>query len=282
MIDVDCGLTVAMTVPGQPVMDDLSGGLLYQTDLSSIWWLASDSSQPVELVGSAENETVELQDVTIVDGITEIWFTRTSGTTIEDARQDLAHVNLGGGPQVVVDEVGGWESSSRVTVGGDVIALQSWAEGFYAFGVQHKDGGEMAQPWNPYRAIFEPTIGCDGCPTDLIVTDDGVLAAYLQPLGSYPDIVPSLVVVDVATGQTVHQIELAGLGWQFNEPGPWITEIDMLGDVALLNVGDGEGHFAALWTDLSRVEPAWSELPVLGRARLLRSDVEFEASPEKG
>lgn len=42
VVDEDCELTVAMTVPGSPVMDDLSGGLLYQTDLSSIWWLASD------------------------------------------------------------------------------------------------------------------------------------------------------------------------------------------------------------------------------------------------
>lgn len=209
-----------------------------------------------------------------------MWFTHHTGTTIEDARQDLAYVGLSGGPPVIVDEVGGWESGTGVTVGGDVLAYQTWAEGFYWFGIHHRDGSEIAQPWNPYPSIFEPNIGCEGCPMGLVVSDDGSRVAFLEPLGELEDYVPYLVVIDLTSGDELVRAEIDGMGWRHGSPGggPAVINPDLLGDIVVLEVIADDSVLPAIWADLTAEELVWRELPINGRARLLRSDVQFGES----
>ncbi len=287
-IDAGCSVIPLSVSPapdtrrGGPLLfDDLAGGLLFQTDQKVIWWQESGGAGPRELVVAADDESVSLQDVSLVEGRVEAWFTRDRGSTIEDHVQILERVVIDGGEPSVVAETGAWESSSTVTVGGEVVAREHGAEGFYSFGLtdlQLSSPGSTSQPWNPYSEMeMDDTFLCDACPVGLIVSDDGRLVAYRDRGGNAADIAV-LVVVDLESGEETH-LEISGIGAPNNATGPYVGGLDLLGDLALVNISNELGQpLAARWVDLFDEGAAWTELPFRGDARFLRSDVQFGES----
>lgn len=282
IIGPDCstyGVEIDGTEPGGDgliVMDDLAGGLLYQTSPSTILWLEPGAAGPTALVEAAPTETVGLEDVVRVGDEVEVWFTRWTGGDSdipEDHVQTLERVVVDGGQSTVVGQVGGWESGSTITVGGEVIALQNWAEGFYVFSIYDTELDHLPQPWNPYD---EPRNDrCDGCPSELVVSDDGGRAAYLAPEQREATVLPVVVVVDLGSGEEVARVDVSGFGWWDGSAvhGQIATSLDVLGDHVIVNGRDQERPLPALWADLGADQPVWDELPVTGRARFLRSDL---------
>ena len=269
----------SLTIPegwgdlGDWLIDDLEGGVLQQADDTVIWHRGAGAQVPAELVVALDGEQVWLQDVSVLDGITQAWFTRSRGSTIEDVLQTLERVPIGGPTPVVVNEVGAWESASTATVGGEVVAYQTWAEGFYTFGIGAVDGSDLEQPWNPYREISEPYLGCEGCPTDLIVSDDGARVAYLHP--ETEAFTPLLVILDPVTGNDVIRERFHGMSCcQGGDSERRISDVDLFGDVVLLNVSEGDFPSFAMWKDISDPEAEWQEFRVRGSARLLRSELQ--------
>jgi hypothetical protein len=265
------------------VMDDFAGGLVYQTDRNAILWLESGADRPV-VVASVDDpgaESVTIEDIVVVDGAVELWFSRWRGLDWEDSDdiehvvQSLERVVIDGGQAIEVAQIGGWESDTAVTVGGDTVGIENWAEGFYAFAVTDFEMERVPQPWNPYDPIEPQGVGCEGCPTRLVVSDDGSRAVFLTPVAQEAMILPALVVIDLGSGEEVSRIEVSGFGWPLSSPaeGPDITMIDILGDLVLINGADEGQLFPAIWADLGADEPVWEALPVPGSARFLRSDV---------
>ena len=261
---------------GLVLMDDLAGGLLYQTGPSAILWLETGAAGPTALVEAAPTETVWLEDVVRVVDEVEVWFTRWTGGDSdipEDHVQTLERMVVDGEHPTVVGQVGGWESGSIVTVGGEVIALQNWAEGFYMFSINDLELDRLPQPWAPYD---EPAdVGCEDCPVNLVVADDGSKVAFLSPEPGETTIVPILLVVDIESGEELARIDVPGFDWPTGSQGdgPEAGFIDILGDVVLINGWNGERSVPAIWTDLRADEPSWEELEFRGDARFLRSDV---------
>ena len=253
-------------------MDDLGGGLVFQTDDGGIWWRAVGEPAAERVVSAEEGERMLIQDVVLVGDRVEIWYLRERGFSIEDHVVFLERSALTGGQTSVVGEVGSWETSSTVTVGGAVVALETNAEGFHAFGVTDFELERVAQPWNPYESMeMEETFLCD-CPKELIVSDDGSRAVFLDSLVQEAITLPVLVVVDIVSGEEMARVEVSGFGWASGE-GPEITTVDILGDLVLINGADEGQPFPAIWTDLGAAEMVWEALPVPGFARFLRSDV---------
>lgn len=257
-------------------MDDLGGGLVFQTDDGGIWWQAIGDPDANRVVGAEDGERVFLQDVVRVDDRVEIWYLREQGSSIEDYVVVLERSTLTDGQTSVVGEVGSWETSSTVTIGGAVVARETNAEGYRGFGVTDFELERVPEPWNPYESMdMEEGFLCVECPNGLIVSDDGSRAVFLDPLVEEAITLPVLVVVDLVSGDEVARIEVSGFGWPLNAPaeGPEITTIDVLGDLVLINGGDEGQPFPAIWADLGAAEPVWEALEVPGSARFLRSDV---------
>jgi hypothetical protein len=265
------------------VMDDMAGGLLYQTDEGAITWLeaGTDRVAPLVSVDDVDAESVVIEDVSTIDGGVELWFTRWRGLDwedpddIENVVQTLERVVVNAGEPTEVATIGGWESGSSVTVGGETVGIENWAEGFYYFAVTDFEMERLPQPWNFYNPDEPKDVGCEGCPTSLVVSDDGSRAVFLDPLVEEAITLPVLVVVDLASGEEVARVEVSGFGWPLNAPaeGPEITTVDVLGDLVLINGGDEGQPFPAIWADLGAAEPVWEAVEVPGSARFLRSDV---------
>ena len=135
-------------ITGVPLlMDDLAGGLLYQTDGDAIWWQEAGEAEARVIVQAGAGESLTLQDVVVMEGGVEIWFTRDRGSTIDDYVVSLERMAVTGGSASVVGEIGSWESSSTATVGGEVIALETDSEGYHGFGVRNLDLGQIPQRW---------------------------------------------------------------------------------------------------------------------------------------
>jgi hypothetical protein len=280
LIDDSCGLTpmnlapkAPLTTHDPPMLDDLEGGLLYQVDDKAIWWLSASSVEPVALVTVGDGQ-VELQDVSRLNGRPVAWFTRYTGATPEDALQTLERVTISVGAEpVLVEVLGGWESGGNITTGGDVIAVETSTEGFYTFGIQDLSGNRIDQQWNPYENIDDPYEGCEGCPRGLVVSDDGSRVAYLEPSGEGNQGPPTLVVVELEGPDVVARMELDGYVFPGGAPGvgPAVADIDLIGDLVLLDIEEGSLAHAPIWADLGLSEPVWGELPAPGPGRLLRS-----------
>lgn len=288
-VDADCSVThlgydESVSEESVPrVMDDMSGGLLYQSDDTAISWLeaGADRAVPLVAVDDPEAEEVRIEDVVTIDGEDELWFTRWRGLDwedpddIENVVQTLERVVVDAGEPTEVTQIGGWESGSSITVGGETVGIENWSEGFYAFAVTDLEMERLPQPWNFYDPDEPKDIGCEGCPTGLVVSDDGSRAIFLSPLAEEAITVPLLVVVDLISGEEVARLEVFGFGWPLGSPaeGPEITTVDILGDLVLINGADEGQPFPAIWTDLGAGEPVWETLPIPGSARFLRSDV---------
>jgi hypothetical protein len=259
---------------GSWLVDDLTGGVLYQSDDKTIWLQSPGSDEPVPLASAAEGEQVWLQDVSLSGGQRDVWFTRDRGSTIDDSLETFERVPIGESEPVVIAETGGWESGSTMTVGGVIVASQGFSEGFYTFGIWSTDGGSLDQPWNPYREIPEPFIGCEGCPTDLIVDDRGTRVAYLQP--ETEEFRPVLVVLDPVSGDDVVRERLADMSCCSGGGGADLhaTSIDLFEDNVLVNRADDNRATFAMWKDLSDPDAEWQEFRVRGSARFLRSDLQ--------
>jgi hypothetical protein len=268
------------------VMDDLAGGLVYQTDVSAILWLGTgaDHSIVVASVDDAESESVNIEDVVVINGAVELWYSRWRGLDwrdsydIESMVQTLNRVVIDGGQPTEVASVGGWESATSVTVGGERLGIEFLAEGNYYFAVADLELQLLPQPWNFHDPDHMEPAGCDQCPTGLVVSDDGSRAMFLSPNTQDAVTIPELVIIDLESGEELAKLEIPGFNWPLGYPaeGPEITTIDILGNLVLVS-GANEGEaFPAVWTDLTSEEPVWHELPEAGKARFLRSDVQFD------
>jgi hypothetical protein len=268
------------------IMDDFAGGLVYQTDDSAIRWLGTgaDRSIVVASVDDAEAESVNIEDVVVIGGVVELWLSRWRGLDwrdsydIENMVQTLERVVIDGGEPTEVAQVGGWEARTSVTVGGEKVGTEFLAEGNYSFAVRDLELQLLPQPWNPLDPDDPKPVGCDGCPTGLVISDDGSRAVFLSPDTEGATTLAELVVIDLESGKELARLEVSGFAWPLGYPaeGPEITTIDILGDLVLVNGADEGQAFAAVWTDLTAEEPIWGASPVPGRARFLRSDVRFD------
>jgi hypothetical protein len=272
VVDTDCALGLLFAESVGPVMDDTAGGVVFRDSRhSGIRRIGSEGGLPVDLVVPAPTESVELEDVTLLDGKVEVWFTRFSGSTPHDAVQTLERIPIEGGTSLVVAAVGDWESWSTVTVAPDVLALQTRAEGRYTFGLMTFDAVRPPQPWNPYYNIEETPAACSGCPVAMVVSDDGRRVAFLEPKDDGIDVIV-LVAIDLDSASQLLRLEIPGIDIEeFSHPS-----LDIVGDIVLVNP-DGILPRRALWADLSVAHPSWQAMPEIGVARLLRSDLDLRA-----
>ena len=287
-IDADCSVTDlgyegSVSDDSIPlVMDDLAGGLLYQTDGTAIFWLepGADQAVPLVTVDHLEAESVRIEDVVTIDGEDELWFTRWRDLDWENVGdtsmvQTLERVGVGAGEPTEVANVGGYETGSSITVGGETIGMEQSTGTFYYFEVIDFEMERLPQPWNFFDHDEAKAWNCEECPTSLVVSDDGRRAIFLSPLVEDAIKFPDLVAVDLESGGELARLEVSGFAWPFSSPaeGPEITVIDILGDLVLINGADEGQPFPAIWTDLGADEPVWAALPVPGSARFLRSEV---------
>jgi hypothetical protein len=242
------------------LVDDLAGGVIYQNDDQVIWHHAAGAAGPVQVAVASEGERVFLQDVTELDGVSEIRFNREVGSTIDDYVVYLERVPLSGGETVVVDDVASWEGGSDFTIGGG-LAAEEWAsEGWAGFVLRTLSLGSVPQPWNPYETMeMDDYYLCGDCPRGLTISDDGSRVGY--HIGANDDVGSTLIVVELATG-VESQFEVGSEG-----------EIDFFGDYVLVNAFERNVPSFAVWKDLSDPESEWQQLRVRSNARLLRSEL---------
>jgi hypothetical protein len=171
------------SIPARSAFADGAGGVVFQgtsppgedPPSPAVMWLPPDGGDAVTVVPDGYADVVTLQDGGLIGGRPSAVLTiRTDVETPEDATETLRVLPLGpdaaGTEPRAVTEIGGWESGAGVvTLGDDVLAVNSYAESESWFDFYDLTGEPVEVPANPLpdsdRCLGEPD-----CPY-LVATD---------------------------------------------------------------------------------------------------------------
>ena len=252
--------------------DDGLGGLVFQTIAwspaepqntdNSIWWLRPREARPIEVIPATDRRGVTLHDVVEIDGAATVVYTVHEGGFVgpDDAVEAVQLLDLATREVTEIDRYNGFEASSRAEIGGDLVARE-WnveASGWTSLETLAGDPVEVpgltdgrAAGW----AANNPCVDTVECPTGVALSPDGSQLAYALPLrngdGSYDR--QEIVVVETATGDTLHRITLP-------------IEGEATLDLGSSNLVVNRESYAALVIDLDTEE--FTALPRQGTARL--------------
>lgn len=247
---------------------DTRGGLIVQPDRSPFfyagadaiaYWIPQGAGALQQLLVPAPDQGLVLEDVVAQDDGVGVYYTRTEGSLPDDARQTLRRFDLDAKTVEEVAVVGGWESgASRISVGGDRIALNWGAEGFIGIEVLDLAGVVVESPANP---LADGEFDCyPDCAWAATLSPDGTRLAYSTVVAG----VTTITIAEVADGSTVMTFTLP-------TDGPWQVESLDLGDDFLVvnRIEEGsEWNGSAYLVDLDSGGREFWEVPHNGIARL--------------
>ena len=249
-------------------MDDLQGGIIYQPEQFGgrvVYRLPPGQSEPHELLVATPEQSLILNDVVARGDDVENWYTRDEGSTIEDYSETLRVYSFRDRSVTDLGEVAAWESSTRVSVSPDLVVMEYWVEIWYGFVFYDSQLERVEVPVDPHAegsVDFECLPDCP--PTDPFLSDDGSEIAWLESEEVGPDVYEKVVVVsEVDTGRTIARASLP-------DDGGFVESFDLGDGVVLVNRYDEGGWLPALLIELGP-EPTFTELPIAGNARLVRS-----------
>jgi hypothetical protein len=228
-----------------PVMVALAAGdegIVFQVgqSASSILWMETTESDPVEIVPAEAGITLRLHEVSDVDGTPTVVYTaRRFGPelTPEEVTEDLHTYVLDSGEDTVVGRLGGYESTAlRVSYAADRFVASMIAEGYTWFEIIDGDEAGFANPRTEADAAedFLVYVGHGA------QSPDGSSMAYMR--GSPRSEAPfEFVVTDLASGEELMAVPIEGahesvitrLEWDGN------TGVISLRDTGAVVVSDG-------------------------------------------
>ncbi len=255
--------------------DDTLGGVVFQQPWewgesftkTSIYRVPPGAGAAEVLVEAGENELLDLKAVEVIDGAPTVIYT--VGRDL-DSPNTATHVlrlrRLDTGADQGLAIVGGWEwVAGRVSYGGDLFAVESFAEGFTWLDLLDSSGFPQDFSTSP---LPEPS-GCFdvACPLGLVISPEGTTLAFTRevPGGDGTE----LVIWFLYSGaESWDQIGVGG------DPQP--RRLDYDGEVVLVTrAGAGLDDYATPLLVEVGVNP-WvvHEVPVNGWFSLQRGPVE--------
>lgn len=281
--------TVTPLVEGAATVavDDTMGGLLFQTSsgprdaatgspippeesgLTTVWWVWADSADPRELLVPDPGNWLTLEDAARIDDALTVFYQRRSGQGPEDLVETLRRYDVAADVVTEVAVVGAWESGSDVSIGGELVARSWFAEAQCGLDFFDLAGDPVDVAGAPAVDVSEE---CRGAWHGELSPDDRRLA-YTEPRRDVDGLFigEDVVIVDAAGGEEVARIPVR------EEQVPWLVgDIDLAGDVLVVNRVDADdraAHLSALVFDVAAPEAPPRELPIAGRAALMRSPI---------
>jgi hypothetical protein len=280
---------VRKLVTGRAVIavDDTQGGVLFQRARgrfdtpgvsTTIRWVRPGSDAPEDLVEPREGEQLELEDALRQRQGLDVFYTRSSGSTIKDSTDLLVRLNPQTGRAAELGEVGGWEWGSAISITPALIGLTSVSEAYRSFEFLDPDGAPRKVPANPLSA---PVLDCSHCPDLLELSHDAKTLAYVEfsPDARGYRIIPEVVLLDTESAAERRRLRLE------RPEGGWVpASLDLGDDILVVNrwtSGEVDRDLDRPWViDLRGNDPVVWEAPIAGNARLLRSQLEVEPLPE--
>lgn len=227
----NCEWVTLVPEPSVRAFGDGAGGIVYQPEgrevrggyallgtESPIKRIRSNADAP-ELVEAPEpGGALDLITVWRVDGTPNVLYRKVGpGASPDDTAIPpvlLLREVLGTGEATTIvsfEDVGPAGVGGTYWAGGRTVYVTSTRQGFFTASWMDPHGGEAPEPRIPSLASAEPVEIPPG-PTQVIMSPDGSRAALLTAGGIYGQ-VPSLRIVDLATGNEIASQELADSGW---------------------------------------------------------------------
>ena len=248
-------------------ISDTRGGLIihpnrspffYKGNASIVYRIPLGGSAAQEMLVSASDQGLQLEDVVVKGGSVGVYYTRVEGSLPEDLLQTLRRYDLDSKVVQPIADVAGWESGVwNFSIGGDIIAYQWSGEGWGGFFFRDLDG--VIFDW-----ALDPTAGglfdCyPECPVGIAVSPGGHRLAYAQRSAG----IFSVTIIDLQSGDTVASFTLPGGVYE-------IHSIELGDDYMVVNrVEEGsEWYISPLLVEISQGSLGVSEIPFNGLARL--------------
>ena len=243
-------------------LDDLQGGIIFQEEWGEIVYrLSPGQSEPHELLVAAPDQYLWLEDVVARGDDVEIWYSREGGYLFSDTVQTLRVYSFVSGSVTELEEV---ESGAQFSVSPDLFLGYYGSDGWYGFVLDNDQLIPVTVPLDPVWLDFEDDPSSWAWLPAL--SDDGSEIAWLETEVVDPDLFRNrLVLSEVASGEITYQISLP-------DYVDLVHSVDLGDGVVLVNRygRDESGWLPALLIELGP-EPTFTELPIAGNARLVRS-----------
>lgn len=255
--------------------DDTRGGILIQRSWmpfgftgadSIVYWVPHGSSAPQELLVPTAEQNLAVEDVVAQGETVMVYYTRSSGTTIDTAEQRFRRFDLDAKTVTDLGVVGGWESAATpISVGGHVILTNSMAEGFQAVVFTDLEGVHIESPANPIPDMVESGsgwfFGGDLSPDGSVVA----FKRWVEDEAGYRH--PEIEIRDVLTGELILGTTLPGSPALVH-----IGALDLTDGYVLVNEWEeGSKYPTATVVDIASDGEVRYQAPIHGVARFLRS-----------
>lgn len=268
LVGADGAVTLLIEGPTAFAIDDLAGGVLFQQERdtrqrrSTVYRVQADGDRAVATLVADVDQSLSLRGITVDGDEAFVYYTRDEGDTPEDSSQTLRRYGLGSRRVTELSQIGGWESGAHPVSVGDGLLLLNWSSEA-TFGIEVTDllGSTVSVPGNPSPP--EGFFDCNICPFMGEISSDGTTLVYRQVVG-FNDFA---VIVDVATGEELHLVELNGINrWL-------VTSFDLDANHLVVNRAHNDELLPALVYDLSQPSLPPIELAIAGEAYLTRSPI---------
>lgn len=266
LVDPDGSATLLIEGPAAVAMDDLEGGVLFQQERgslqrrSTVYRVAPGSGSAVATLVADPAQGLTLNGV-VRDGVTFVYYTRSEGSTPEDARDTLRRLDLAAAEVQELSVIGYWESGSfPISVGGSLIMMNWYNEAVEGMRFTDLLGNQVEVVANP--SPLDGFFDCNRCPSTGAISADGARFVYRD--------FDFATILDVDTGEELHRIPLDAVNqWSVTSFGLGRTHL-------IVNRELNGDRLPALLFDLTQTDPQPVELPVAGEAYLTRSPVTIE------
>ena len=258
-------------------IDDTRGGIVvhphrspwqYLGTDSIVYWAPEGSDELQELLVPADDQGLQLEDVTANGDAVNVYYTRRSGNLPDTAVQTLRSFDLDAKTVTEIAVVGGWESgTSPISVGGNTIVRSGAGENFFWMTFSDLADNVFSSPANPMPD------GAEDCVPECFwygdLSPDGSLVAFgrLAPNGSGFPVIPEIEVRNVATGDLMMSVTLPTMA-----STGYIDSLDMSDTHVLVNIVEEGAVFPyATVVEIAAGATSAQQAPIGGVARFLRS-----------
>ncbi len=273
----DGSVTPLLDVPVDFAVDDTRGGLVFQldwdtADVGEQVWRVRPGRETAEqvLIATDLDVSLSLHDVVVDRDQTLLLYTKSEfGEAETDYRAMLKEYDLDTRTVRDVGVAGGYESAaSPISFGGDLLVMNWGAEGFEWIEFITRDGIGWHVPGNPQPAETD-VVDCVPCPRAAELSRDGKTLVYAEAFA--PDVysATSLVVLEMPFGEEKVRIDLSG---------DVVSSLDVADGYVVVNrlADDWLEWRAPLLVNLNGPAPTVSELPLVGRAHLVRAPLTLD------
>ena len=228
-----------------------------------VYRVARESNEAVAILIPTLEQGLVLNGVARDGDDTIVFYTRSEGSTVDDARDTFRRYSLSTREVTEISVIGGWDSSSfPISISESLVLLNWGAESLHGMNFTDLDGNSAAVAADP-DPVDEDFDSCGECPHLGELSTDGGQLVYVEE----SDGATYAVIRHVGSGAEIRRIDLQPDEW-------WVVSFDMSNDRLVVNRGSASGLLDAWVYDLGMVNPEPISVGVRGEAYLTRSSVD--------